>query len=206
MFRNRTHAGQLLAKQLTKYKTKKGVLVLAIPRGGVAVAREIADELHAPLDVVIVRKIGAPGNEELAIGAASHDDVVLNKDVISYLGVSPSLLQQKIQEKQKEVKERYHLFRGKKKPYDVKNKIIVLVDDGVATGATISAAIIVLKNQKPKKIVVAIPVAPPDTVQRLQKEADEVICLETPLAFMAIGQFYGDFTQVEDDEVVRLLQ
>jgi len=206
MFKNREEVGRLLAKRLSSYKGKKDVLVLGIPRGGIATAAEIARELTLPLDIVVVKKIGAPHNEELAVGAVGLNEIYLNVDVVRSSEVSQDYIAKIAKEKQKEVKRRYALLRGKKPMYTVKGKIIILVDDGVATGATMMMAIKIIRQQSPAKIVVAIPVAPPETVRELEKEADTVVCLERPAFFMAIGQFYEQFPQIEDKIAKRMLQ
>jgi len=206
MFKNREEVGRLLAKRLSSYKRKKDVLVLGIPRGGIATAAEIARELALPLDIVVVKKIGAPHNEELAVGAVGLNEIYLNVDVVRSSEISQDYIAKIAKEKQKEVKRRYAFLRGKKPMYTVKGKIIILVDDGVATGATMMMAIKIIRQQSPAKIVVAIPVAPPETVRELEKEADTVMCLERPTFFMAIGQFYEQFPQIEDKIAKRMLQ
>jgi len=206
MFKNREEVGRLLAKRLSSYKRKKDVLVLGIPRGGIATAAEIARELALPLDIVVVKKIGAPHNEELAVGAVGLNEIYLNVDVVRSSEISQDYIAKIAKEKQKEVKRRYAFLRGKKPMYTVKGKIIILVDDGVATGATMMMAIKIIRQQSPAKIVVAIPVAPPETVRELEKEADTVMCLERPTFFMAIGQFYDQFPQIEDKIAKRMLQ
>ncbi|MEW5897261.1 MAG: phosphoribosyltransferase family protein [Nanoarchaeota archaeon] len=203
MFQDRKEAGKLLAEKLSKYKNKKDVLVLAIPKGGVPVAYEIAKKLKAPFDIVVIKKIGMPGNEELALGAASIDDFYLNEELAEQ--VSKQYLEEEVEVKQQEARKKLNLMRGKKKMYSVKDKVIILVDDGVATGATMIMGIKIIKKQSPEKVIVAIPVAPPITVLKLEKEADEVICLLQPEFFMSIGQFYNDFTQVEDEIAKKML-
>lgn len=204
MFKDRTEAGQLLAKKLQQYKNKKDVLVLGIPRGGIVVAYEVAKSLKAPLDIIVIKKMGVPGQEELALGAVGIDSYYLNEELSG--GISEDYIKEHVKQKQLEVKKRYELFRGKKAMYSVKNKIIIVVDDGIATGATMIMAVQILKKQEPKKLVVAIPVAPPDTVKKLKTIADEVICLHAPVFFIAIGQFYHEFRQVEDEEAKQYLQ
>lgn len=204
MFKDRAEAGQLLAKELIQYKNKKDVLVLGIPRGGIVVAYEMAKALKAPLDIIVIKKIGFPGQEELALGAVGIDSYYLNEELSA--GISEDYIKEHVKQKQQEVKKRYELFRGKKAMYSVKNKIVIVVDDGIATGATMIMAVQILKKQNPKKIVLAIPVAPPDTVKKLKTIADEVICLHAPVFFMAIGQFYHEFQQVEDEEAKQYLQ
>lgn len=206
LFPNRKEAGRQLAGKLAKYKSRKDALVLAIPRGGVVVGYEIAQELGITLDIIIIRKIGYPGNEELAIGAAGLDDYYLNEETVRQL--PEDYVKKEIQRKQNEAREKYELLKGKKgrkgKP-KIKNKIIILVDDGVATGATVFMGIKILKKQGAKKVIVAVPVGPPETIAKLRKAADEAICLAQPEYFMALGEFYQDFRPVEDEEVKRLL-
>ncbi len=206
MFQDRQEAGQLLAQHLLPYKNKKEVLVLGIPRGGIVVAAEVAKQLKVPLDVLVIKKLGAPQNEELAIGAVSVDSSYLDKDTIKYLNVSREYIDKLIKKKQQEAKQRMAFLRGKKPLYSVKNKIIILVDDGIATGATMIMAILVIKKLSPKKVVIAVPVAPSETLAKLHDVADEVVCLEQPMLFFAIGQFYREFHQVEDVEAKKYLQ
>lgn len=203
MFESRREAGSQLAKLLKKFG--KDSLVLAIPRGGVVVAERIAKELKCPLDVIVTRKLGAPGNPELAIGATtSKGGLVLDKELIRKLGVSQDYIEVEHLRQTEEAKRREKLFSSHK--VDLTGKTIVLVDDGIATGATAEAAIGAIREKAPKKIVVAIPVAPSSVVERLKNEADEVAVLSTPEPFYAIGQFYSSFPQVSDDEVVKILQ
>lgn len=205
-FRDRKEAGKLLAWALRRYQNSPSVLVLGIPRGGVVVAAEIAKVLHAPLDILVIKKIGFPGNEELALGAVGLKEKYLNQELLHSPEVTKRYLENEIRRKQQGVKERYTLLRGQKKMYSVQNKIVMVVDDGLATGATMLMALQILRKQGPKRLVVAVPVAPPKTAQRLQKIADEVICLEQPLFLGAIGQWYKEFEQVEDEEAKRLLE
>ena len=206
MFRNRTHAGQLLAKKLFPFKESGNTLILGIPRGGVKVAYEVAKEFGMKMDVLVVRKLGYPSNEELAIGAVGADEVYLNDQLIRETGLSRTFLDTKIKMKQEEVQRRYELFRGKQKMYSVTGKTVIVIDDGAATGATLVLALRLLRKQRPKQLIVAIPVAPPDTIKKLEREADLVVCLEQPALFSAIGQFYDDFTQVEDYMVKECLK
>ena len=206
-FRDRQEAGQLLAQALAFLKGEKEVIVLGIPRGGVVVAAEVAKALDAPLDVYITRKIGAPYNPELAIGAiASSGDVVLDEKLISALDVSPEYIQSEIQQQRREIERRLKKYRGNRPAQKLEGKTILLVDDGVATGATTMATIRALKKQKPAKLILAIPVGPPDAVVRLREEVDELVCLATPQPFWAVGTHYLVFDQTPDEEVVRLLQ
>jgi putative phosphoribosyl transferase len=206
MFKDRKEAGRLLADKLLQYKKEKDTLVLAIPRGGVPVAHELARRLDLPLDVVVIRKIGVPGNDELAAGATGLDTYILNEDVVGIYGISPEYIQEQVKIKQREVKQRYQLLRGEKPVYRVKNKTTIMVDDGLATGATMAMAIEIIKKPFPKKVIIAIPVAPPDAVRRLEKMVDKVVCLLRPEYFGGISQFYEDFTQVRDEEARRLLR
>lgn len=203
MFTNRREAGVALARKLGIYQGKKNVVVLGIPRGGVVVAAELAQRLHLPLDILVIKKIGAPGQEELAIGAVGTQGHHLNEHAAH---LPRAYLQEQIKLKQQEVQERYKLLRGKRKAVPWKGKVVLLTDDGVATGATMIMAIQMLRKQGVKKMHVAVPVAPRGTVQRLKVVADEVICLEQPAFFHAIGEFYKDFKQVEDEEVIKILQ
>lgn len=206
-FLNRADAGRRLADALERYKTED-VAVLALPRGGVPVAREVAARLAAPLDLLLVRKIGVPVQPELAMGAVIDGPeplVVRNEDVIRMAGISDSEFRQVEMRELAEIERRMERYTGGRTPIAVEDRIAIIVDDGIATGATVRAAIRGLRRRRPARIVVAVPVAPPDTVASLEKEADEVVCLEQPVHFGSIGQFYLDFRQVNDDEVIRYL-
>ena len=207
MFRNRSESGLRLAERLRLYRERGDALVLALPRGGVVTGFEVARSLNIPLDVLIVRKIGFPGQEELAAGAVSETgSVVLNRDIVSAGRLSEEFLQKEIDRQKQEIDRRVAFYRAGKRLSGLKGKIVILVDDGVATGATVKAAIAALKEEKLAKLVLALPVGPPDTVETLRTMVDELICLETPLYFMAVGAHYQDFTQVTDQEVVDLLR
>ena len=207
MFADRKEAGIQLARMLKKYKGQKDILVLALPRGGVVTGFEIAKSLEAPMDVLIVRKIGFPGQPELAVGAVSETGTVaLNESIISMYGVSRDYVQKETSRQKEEITRRVQLYRGGKKVSGLEGKTIILVDDGVATGATVKAAIMTLKKEKIKRLVLALPVAPPDTVDELRGMVDELLCIETPEAFYAVGAHYDDFTQVSDEEVVEMLE
>lgn len=207
MFNDRRDAGIQLVSMLKKYKDQEGVLVLALPRGGVVTGYEIARYLNVPLDIVIVRKIGFPGQPELGIGAVSETGtVVLNQFIISTYGVSKDYIEHEISRQKEEISRRVKLYRKGKGLPDLEGKTIILVDDGVATGATIKAAITTLRKEKLTKLTVALPVAPPAMADELKQMVDEFICIETPVDFMAVGAHYRDFTQVSDEEVVELLQ
>lgn len=205
-FANRSEAGKCLARALNAYAGRKDILVLALPRGGVPVALEIAKALGAELDVIVVRKLGVPYQEELAMGAiASGGAKVLNEDVISSLGLSEETIEAVVRKEAQELSRRERLFRGERPFPEVKGRTVILVDDGLATGATMRAAVAALRQLQPAAIVVAVPVAPLDTVAKLRQEVDDLICLATPENFYAVGQWYVDFSQVSDEEVRQLL-
>jgi len=205
-FRNRIEAGQRLAALLQEYKGQD-IVVVAIPRGGVVLGYEVALELEAPLDIVIPRKIGAPGNPEFAIGSVTEDGArVLNKETVDMLGVSREYLERTTEEEIAEIKRRVTTYRRGAEPENVAGKTVIIVDDGLATGVTMRAAVASMRKRGASRIVVAVPVAPPDTVRELSKDVDRVICPVVYEPFYAIGQFYDDFSQVEDDEVIRLLE
>lgn len=205
VFEDRVEAGHKLAKGLLQYKGKDAI-VLAIPRGGVVVGYEVANELGAALDVIIPHKIGAPGNTELAIGAVTQDGtLMLNSQLIEHLQVSENYIQSEAERQRKEIERRMAKYRGNKEYPRLKGRIAILVDDGVATGATLRAAIASIRKNKPASLVLAVPVGPPDTIEALRNEVDTVVCLGTPEPFFAIGQFYRSFSQTSDEEVIRLL-
>lgn len=207
MFKDRKDAGSRLAERLRTYEGSPGVLVLALPRGGVVPAFEIARVLRAPLDVLIVRKVGFPWQPELAAGAVSETGtVVLNQSLIASGGVPKEYIDNEVMRQQEEIRRRVALYRGGGGIAPLEGKTIILVDDGVATGATMKAAIQTLRQEAIARLIVAIPVAPPATAKDLAGLADELVCLATPEDFMAVGAFYLDFTQVTDEEVVRLLR
>ncbi|NWG37728.1 phosphoribosyltransferase [Nitrososphaera sp.] len=208
-FKDRRDAAAVLAAKLKEIYgrefSKEKPLILAIPRGGVVTGDEIAARLGADLDVVVSKKIGAPDNPELAIGAVMHDGSFFpNTDIIAALGVGEDYIKQQISEKMKEIERRLGRFRGSRE-YNLAGRTVVLVDDGIATGATVFAAINWLKEQKLKKLIVAMPVGPADTVQRLKQLVSDVVVLSAPVVFMAVGAFYEDFEQVSDDEVVEIM-
>jgi putative phosphoribosyl transferase len=205
-FRDRREAGQLLAEELDFLKDKEEVVVLGIPRGGVVVAYEVAQAIGAPLDVYITRKIGAPHNPELAIGAVASDGrTVLDHDLVRQLGVPNDYVEEETERQRREIERRAREYRGDRPPLDLAGKTVVVVDDGVATGATTMATLRALQKQEPKELILAIPVGPPNTVKQLGEEADRVICLSTPRLFWAVGAFYAVFDQTQDEEVKRLL-
>ncbi|MEB3181085.1 MAG: phosphoribosyltransferase [Nostocaceae cyanobacterium] len=206
IFRNRTEAGKLLASHLAEYANRPDVLVLALPRGGVPVAFEVAKVLNLPLDICLVRKLGVPGHKELAMGALASDGVrVLNYDVVSWLNISSKTIDEVAIKELRELQRRDRAYRGNRPPPDIKNRTVILVDDGLATGSTMRAAITVLQLEQPQRIIVAVPVAPQAICKELQAEVDRVVCLFTPEPFYAIGLWYEDFSQTTDDEVRELL-
>lgn len=195
-----------MAKELDFLKGRKDVIILAIPRGGVVVGYEVAKALGAPLEVYITRKIGAPYNPELAIGAVASDGgVVLDGNLTAQLGVPDGYIEAETKRQREEIKRRMTRYQGKRPPPELEGKTVVLVDDGVATGATTLVAIQALKKQRPAELILAVPVGPPDTIARLGEEVDRMVCLATPVPFWAIGRFYIDFTQTSDEEVIALL-
>ena len=206
LFKNRSEAGRALAAALEKFKEAKRTAVLGLPRGGVVTACEVAKALRLTLDVIVPRKIGAPDNPELAIGAIAGDGVVIDKELIALLNVPESYIQVAIEIEQKEAKRRLALFRKGQGEQDWAGWTAILVDDGIATGSTMRASIAALKKMHAAKIVVAVPVGPPDTINDIKQEVDEVVCLYTPSSFTAVGQFYDQFPQTSDEEVVALLR
>lgn len=203
-FKDREQAGRLLAEALAAYRGKSDVIVAALPRGGVVLGRIVADSLGAPLDIVVPRKIAAPENDEYAVGAITETgDVVWNPDERSRL--SDAYVREATKREKAEAKRRLGLYRQALRPRSFKNKTVLLVDDGVATGYTIKAALKTVRAMKPKSVIVAVPVAPAGTEEDLRAEADDVIVLFLPALFGAIGAFYDSFPQVDDDTVIRLL-
>jgi putative phosphoribosyl transferase len=206
MFSDRAAAGQLLAQKLTHYKDQPEVVVLGLARGGMPVASEVAKKLHTSLDVFVVRKLGVPGQEELAMGATASGKVrVLNEPVIAALGISPATIEAVAAKEEAEIEQRERLYRGDRPSIAVENKKIILIDDGLATGSTMRAAVQALRRQHPASIIVAVPVAAVSTCEELQHEVDELVCLLTPENFFAVGQWYEDFSEVTDEEVQELL-
>ncbi len=206
MFKDRVEAGRKLGERILGYKDTKKLVVLAIPRGGVVVGKELARTLNCPLDVLVTKKIGAPGNPELAIGAVGPDGTaVLNQDLAPKTGADKTYIEKEKRVKTGEVRRRMEAFRKGKKPLGLKGKTVILTDDGIATGATVEAAIKWIKTQKPQKLILAVPVAAPDSLARLTPLADEVICLDQPYFFAAVGQFYQSFPQTSDEEVIEIL-
>lgn len=206
IFNDRADAGRLLALRLLSYKGANNVVVLGLARGGVIVASEIAKSLNLPLNVVVVRKVGAPRNEELALGAVTEKGVgVFNNDLIAALGVSILYLQEETKKQQKLALARATLYR-KNHPFpSLQNKIVVLVDDGIATGSSMRAALNMVKSEGAKKIIVAVPVAAADALRVFQREVDEVVCLSSPAFFESVGSFYKTFPQCTDEEIFQVL-
>ena len=205
-FRDRRDAGRQLARALAAYAGRADVLVLALPRGGVPVASEVARALDAPLDIFVVRKLGVPGCEELAFGALATGGVrVLNEELVQHLGISPQVIAAVTAAERKELQRRRLAYRGQRRPPPVGGRIVILIDDGVATGASIRAALAVLRRARPARIVVAVPVAAPEACAALRAEVDEVICAWTPEPFHAVGHWYEDFAPTSDGEVRDLL-
>lgn len=206
-FEDRTDAGRKLAKELKRYANRSDVVVLGIPRGGVPVAAEVAASLSAPLDVFLLRKLGVPGYEELAFGAIASGGVrVLDRQIIESVGISEEEIERVTSEERKEMWRREQAYRGDRPALKVKGKTVIVVDDGMATGASMTAGIRALRLMEPRRIVVAVPVAPEKTCILMMSEADEVVCVHTPRVFYAIGLFYDDFSQVEDEEVLAALE
>jgi erythromycin esterase-like protein/predicted phosphoribosyltransferase len=207
IFRDRRDAGHVLARSLEKYQGRSDVVVLGLPRGGVPVAYEVAQALGAPLDIFVVRKLGVPGREEVAMGAIGSGDVlVLNDDVIRGLGIRPEVVERVAEQEARELERREKAYRGDRPMPDLRGKTVIVVDDGLATGASMRAAVLALRQHGPARIVVAVPAAPASTCQELSEIVDEVVCATTPSPFFAVGQSYWDFTQTSDEEVRELLR
>ncbi len=207
IYRDRSEAGKQLAARLTKYADRDDVLVLALPRGGVPVGFEVARQLRVPLDIFLVRKLGVPGHEELAMGAISTGGVrVLNEDTIDYLRIPASVIDAVAASESRELERRERAYRGDQPEPDVRGKVVILVDDGLATGSTMRAAAAALRQQEPARIVVAVPVSAPQTCDEYRIGVDEIICAKTPEPFYGVGLWYEDFSQTADEEVRELLE
>jgi putative phosphoribosyl transferase len=205
-FRDRTEAGRVLAARLSQYAGRHDVLVLGLPRGGVPVAYEVASALHVPLDVFLVRKLGIPGFEELAMGAIASGGVcVLNADLVDYLQLSSEVIDAAARRERQVLERREQLYRGARPALDVQDKTVIVIDDGLATGSTMRAAVEALREQCPRRIVVAVPLAAPAICDELSTQVDEVICAATPEPFYAVGMWYDDFSATSDDDVRELL-
>ena len=206
-FSDRREAGGVLAKQLKAYAGRGDVVVLALPRGGVPVAAEVAAELGAPLDVFVVRKLGVPYQPELAMGAIASGGVrVLNDDVIAAAQITPPMLESATRIERRELERRERAYRNGRAAVAVKGKVAILIDDGLATGSTMRAAVEAVRRLQPSRVVVAVPVGAPDTCEGLAQIADDVVCIEMPEPFSAVGLWYEDFSQTTDDEVRALLE
>lgn len=205
-FKNRTEAGRRLAKKLITYAHRSDILVLGLPRGGVPVAFEVAKALSLPLDICLVRKLGTPGHQELAMGAiAQGSSIVLNEDIIQWRRISQGAIDRVVETERQELERRSHRYRGERPLPHLRDRTLILVDDGIATGSTLRAAISTLKQQQPASIIVAVPVAPPSICQELTAEVDRVVCLNMPTHLCSVSLWYDDFSQTTDEEVCRLL-
>jgi len=200
-FENRQHAALELIPLLSQYKDDKSV-VLAVPRGGVPIGAIIAKHYHFPLELLMTKKIGHPSNPEFAIGAVSLEDYIIDERQ----NISKSYIEENVKSIRKNLEERYKQFMGDHKPINLENKTVIIVDDGIATGNTILSSIAMLRKKKPNKIVVAVPVAPPETVRKIRNVVDDLICPYTPESFFGVGYHYLDFTEVSDDEVIQLIK
>ena len=205
-YRDRREAGRVLGERLASLAGRQDILVLGLPRGGVPVAWEVARRLGAPVDVFVVRKLGFPGHEELAMGAIASGGVrVLNPEVVAY-GVTRDDIERVTEQERRELERRERLFRGDRPPIRVADRTVILVDDGLATGSTMRAAVRALRQEQAGRIIVAVPIASPSTCAEMEDEADEVVCAATPEPFRAVGLWYDDFTQTTDEEVHELLE
>ena len=200
ILQDRKEAGMLLSEKLEKYQNSEAI-ILAVPRGGVPVGYEIAKNLHLPLDIILSKKIGHPSNKEFAVGAVSLDAIIIDE----LLDIPMDYIEREIKQLRESLQDQYNLYMGNRMPTDVKGKIVIIVDDGIATGNTLLASIEMMRKNKPQKIVVAVPVVPFDTVKVFQKKADEFVYLIASKNFRGVGGFYQDFDQVNDDEVIRML-
>jgi len=206
MFANRQHAGELLAEKMLDYQGGN-ILILAVPRGGITVAEPVWQAIGGELDLIIARKLGAPYQQELAIGAVTADGfMMLNENLVTRLNISEEYIAAAKEKERAEIKRRMEAYRGKKKYPVIKNRMVIVIDDGVATGFTLLAALRSIKKEAPALTVLAVPVGPPETISMLSKEVDQLICLNVPGHFSAVGQFYQDFSQVSDQEVVAVLK
>jgi putative phosphoribosyl transferase len=206
-FQDRTQAGQLLSRRLEIYADRADVIVLALPRGGVPVAYEVARALRVPLDVFLVRKLGVPGQEELAMGAIAMGGIrVLNDDVVRGLRIQPRVIDSVAEKETRELERRERLYRGENAGPVLKGRTVILVDDGLATGSTMRAAVAAVRQQEPKRIVVAVPIAAVQTCQEMANEVDELVCDRTPEPFYSVGFWYDDFSQTTDEKIRELLE
>ena len=207
IFKDRRDAGRKLAQYLTQYANRPDVVILALPRGGVPVAFEVARALNAPLDIFLVRKLGLPGHEELAMGAIASGGLrVLNEDIVGALNIPDAVVEAVARRERAELERRERAYRGGRPPLDVRGKTVILVDDGLATGSSMRAAVAGLRARQPAQIVVAVPTAAPETCEAFENEVDDVVCAVTPQPFFSVGTWYEDFSQTSDEEVRRLLE
>jgi predicted phosphoribosyltransferase len=207
LFKDRAQAGRLLAAQLKKYQNDQQVVALGLARGGVVTAVAVAQELKIPVDVMVVRKLGAPGQEELALGALAEDGTtVLNQQLVTLSGIDKNYIDAVIAKERAECARRVALYRAAYQAISLKGKTVLLIDDGIATGMTMEAAVTMARNKQTRTVVVCVPILPAELVSNLKKIADDVVFLEAPEAFMSVGAFYDDFTQVEHEQVIALLQ
>lgn len=207
LFKDRVDAGRILAKELSKYASRSDVLILALPRGGVPVAYEVAKALNVKMDVFIVRKLGVPGYEELAMGAIASDNIrVLNEDVVKSFGIPEEVIEKTATKELHELERREKAYRGDRPKPEITNKTVILIDDGLATGATMRAAAAALKTKNPAKIIIAVPTAAADTCEFFEGKVDEIICVATPEPFYGVGAWYGNFSQTTDKEVCDILE
>jgi putative phosphoribosyl transferase len=205
-FNDRADAGRRLAKRLSEYANRDDVLILALPRGGVPVAFEVAKELNVKMDVFIVRKLGVPGNEELAMGAIASDNIrVLNEDVVRSFQIPREIIDRVAADELRELERRERLYRGNRPKPNISGSTVILIDDGLATGATMRAAVAAVKTKNPAEVVIAVPVAAPDTCNAFKNEVDEITCVATPEPFYGVGAWYEDFSQTTDKEVCEFL-
>lgn len=207
LFKDRRDAGKQLAQELSAHTGRSDVIVLGLPRGGVPVAYEVARALNAPLDIFIVRKLGLPGHEELAIGAIASGGIrVLNHDIVQGLKIPQTMIDTVTRQELQELERRERAYRGDRPPPEVRGRTVILIDDGLATGASMRAAVAALRAQNPARIVVAVPTAAPETCEALRPEVDEIVCATTPEPFYGVGRWYEDFSQTTDEEVRALLE
>lgn len=206
MFKDRFDAGHKLTEKLQKYKDDSNAVILAIPRGALEIGSVLSRELHVPLDVILTKKIGYPGNPEYAIGAMSLDSIIIDKRAIEFSGELESYLRKEIAEIRQLLHERSQAYHGTREPISLENKIVIVTDDGIATGRTLEVTLDLIKKQHPAKIIVAVPVASKEAINLIKKRVDEVICLEVPDFFMSVSQWYDHFDQVNDEQAIALLQ
>ena len=205
IYRDRAHAGAVLARQLERFRGDPGAIVVALPRGGVPVGGEIARELGLPLDVFVVRKLGVPGHEEYAMGAIASGGIRVTNPQTAALQIAPDAIEAVARVEQRELERREKLYRGARPPLEVRGRTVILVDDGLATGASMRAAVLAMRRLAPARIVVAVPVGAPDACESLRSDADEVVCAKVPRPFGGVGSWYDDFRQTGDDDVRRAL-